>query len=441
MSKNRIIYNQVGTFIGPCPSTGYHFLGGSGNSVNSMTDYAYGVNIYSYNLVQPLIRVIQASYGFNESRVDVKSIGNYGTLSRPIIAIPTINLQLSYYSMGLINESRLGFIFNQPSGNTSTNKPLFSNNACPISGFIDRKYNSGYPSFSNTINSNHINYNWPLTSRDCHNIFIATSNDYDDLNYKKISSSPVLNGTQSNILTNNIHTYAFGDCYLNSYKFSAQIGQIPQVDVDFTCHNLVCYDGGSGNIIPSINPKDMSIRSGITFNLPPPYTGLQPSVLLPSDISLNISNNNYPLNFPFILSDIKIQGFSFNLDLNREPLTNLGYKLPLDRRINFPVFCSLDINAIVGDIDVGNFSNFVNQDDTYDVNIKLNFHKNILFSGTAINFSFFGSKFQNISISESIEQKRMVSLSLMAEINPLDFNNGFFISGQLGIPQTNYPIY
>ena len=100
MPKNRVLYNTVGAFIGCCPSTGFHFMDASGNIVNSIYSVTGNVTGYSNNLVNSLYRIYSASYGFNESRTDVKSLGQFGTISRPIITNPPVSLNLSYYFMG-----------------------------------------------------------------------------------------------------------------------------------------------------------------------------------------------------------------------------------------------------------------------------------------------------------------------------------------------------
>ncbi len=399
MSKNQVIFNQIGVFCGTTCSTGLHFIDSSGNLTNSQYNIVSGfVTGYSTNTVKSLNRVISSSYSFSDNRTDVKSMGNFGTLARPILSTPPISLNLSYYQFGLYNENILGF--------------NLSNGITPIYNFYNR---------TGTLDSK--------------NIFIATNDNYDDLNFIN-PSIQILNGTTGNILKDNIHVYSFGDCYLDSYKVSASIGNIPQSDITFTAQNLIYYSGGSGHNIPSVNPKDLTLRSGIVYNLPPFYTGRQSSVLLPGDITLNISEvygnttlNNLAVDF----NDIKIQSFSIDLSLNREPLNNLGYRIPLDRRVNLPAYANLSLSAIVGNSETGSFIDFINKDTNYNVSINMNYSNYQPFTGLGINYKFLSSKFNNISISESINEKRMVQLSITSELYPNNNNIGFFISGQLGV--------
>ena len=57
--------------------------------------------------------------------------------------------------------------------------------------------------------------------------------------------------------------------------------------------------------------------------------------------------------------------------MNREPLSALGYKLPIDRQITFPVFTDLGFNFIVGDLQTGSVENLTNKNLDYNITIKL----------------------------------------------------------------------
>ncbi len=399
----RKIYSQIGLFAGPAPSSGYHFVDFSGNATNSIYAFSGSTLGYSYNAIKPFNRIIDAGYGFAESRIDVKQLGDYGTVSRPTIANTPVSLQFSYYSMGLYNEALMGF-------NISSGR-----NITPISGFIDRTLITGI-------------YN------DIRNIFIAT-NDYDD----ELKTAPfitqTLNGTKSTVIKNNINVFAFGDCFIDSYKYSASVGSIPQVSVAYICNNVMYHYGGSGNIIPSVNTKTFSLNTGVSYILPSLYTGTQASVILPGDITLSISPSQSSSSFQnsfFDFSDIKIQNFQIDISLNREPIINLGYRLPMDRIVNFPTYANLSFSAIAGDSYTGSFINFINTDTEYDISINLKYSKAQPFTGTAIMFSFLGCKFNSIKGTDSLSNDRLTELSFTSELNPNYNNKGFFISGQLG---------
>jgi hypothetical protein len=435
---NRKIYNQAGIAVSS-DSSGYCFLDFSGNRTNSIYSNINGLTGYSYNLVKPLTRIVDVSYGFSESRIDVKNMGNFGTIARPSIVSTPITLRFSYYLMGLINEARLGFIFAQPSGN-NVNNPSIYDNICPISGFLDRTYQPDYnDSFINYAGANEY---WNNTHRDCKNFFVITKIGESDLKSSP-SITQTLNNTTGTILKDNIYVYEFGNCYLNSYKASASVGNFPVASVDYTCYNVMYISGGSGQNIPAVNPKDFTLLSGITYNLPPMSSGELSTILLPGDITLNImeTGNNQITNLPISFSDIKVQNFDIDINLNREPLYNLGYRLPMDNIVNYPAYANLSLSAIVGNTSTGSFIDFINKDTEYDISVNMKYSRNSNITGTAILYRFLSAKFNNIQISESISNKKMVSFNVSNEMNPTTNSKGFFISGQLGVPNNNKPLY
>lgn len=413
MPRNRNIYNQIGLFIGSNISSGFHFLSSDGvptNNSNPDTDF---------NLVFPINRVISANYGFNPVRSDIKSLGYFGTLSRPIIN-HDVNLNFSYYQAGLINEARFGMVFDHPTGNTSNGAPIYGRHVIPISGFLERSSNR----------SSEQDLNWPPAQREPKNIFIATRTDGSDLN----------DFTDNSFFKDSPYdVYAFGDCYLQNYKVSASVGQFPQVSVSFVCNNVEFYNYASGKNIPAVNPKDFTLIPNKTYNLPNNYqgTGL-PTVLLPSNITATITKTNSSslYDLPIDLNDIKIQSYDINIDLNRENLSNLGYRLSMDRRINLPVFANLDFVSIVGDSTTGSLRTLFKQDDEYNIKIKLQYSPGKIFDGTAIIYDFIGAKFNGMTLQDTIGQNRSANFSFVSEINPARIDKGFFISGQLGIPVT-----
>lgn len=411
---NRKIYNQIGVFSSNAISSGGHFLSTDGVINNSDNP------TQNYNLIFPLMRIIHADYGFSQPRTDIKNLGTIGTLARPILAPPTVNLSINYYQQGLCNEARMGFVFNRNSGYYSEGDPIYGNRVIFISGFLDRQYER----------SNETELNWPLTTRDCRNIFIATKQDNSDLN-NTVDTPP--------FQSNTVDCFAFGGCYLTNYKTSCSVGSFPQCSVSFSCDNIVFYNGASGKNIPSVDPKTAIQNTQYQFNLPNTFqgTGL-PSVLLPQNISLDITNSDGSdiVDLPVNISDLKIQGYDINMDLDREPLTNLGYKLPLDYPINLPVYVELNINAIIGNSQSGSLTSLIQKDKDYDIKIRLNYSSNKLFNGTAILYEFLGAKFNNLSINDDIGSNRNCNLSFTTEINPTKLNKGFFVSGQLGIPNT-----
>lgn len=93
MSQDRRIYSSAGIFIGPSPSTGYHYsLGTTGT-----------------NLVTQLIRVQSFNGDFSVNRQNINQFGQLAAISREIIEQPTVPVRCSWLAVNARNESALGF--------------------------------------------------------------------------------------------------------------------------------------------------------------------------------------------------------------------------------------------------------------------------------------------------------------------------------------------
>lgn len=412
-------------FAGPAPSTGYHFIGADG-ALND--DYINTSD--NFSLVFPLNRITSVSYSIETQRTNISHLGNLGTLKRPILEHTDVNLNFTYFLMGLCNEARLGFYMNIPSGDPLLGPFMYgSGRVCPILGFYSRD-------FSRTDDIS--GFNWPLQYRDARNIFVAVRKDNFDFN----NFTGVIDNT-GYYYSDDIYVYGFGDCYLNSYNCSVGVNQLPNVSVNYTCNNVEIYSHGSGQDTPSINSINQNINSGRKFSIPSTFQGSGlPTVLLPSDISLSIkqrSNSSEDLTDNFVdFTDIKIQSLNFGFNLNRKPLYALGYKYPLDRIPTFPITCDLDFDCIVGDPKAGSMVSLLKRDDEYDITIKLSYQqKDGSFQGTAIQYDFIGAKFKNFDSNVSINQRENARFGFTNELNPNDTTKGFFISGYLSLLSFN----
>ena len=410
MSKTVNIYNQAGLFVGPCPSTGFSFLTPDGILSNNYND---STNI---NLVFPLHRITSFSYSVSPQRTEIRNLGHLANLTRPILSSPEITLNFSYYNMGLINEARLGFYVNHPSGSI-TGGSLYNQNVSPISGFYDRNYQL----------SNDTSQGWPLTTRDSRNIFVAIRNDMLDLHDPKNLNTN---------LNKEIGVLAFGDCFITSYKTSCSVGQFPVTTLQYVSDNYIYYSSGSGNNIPSIHSKTYNLNSGIYFNIPNPTNENNlPTILLPTNISLSIKeeNGNNPSNYSFDFDDIRIQNYQISMNLNRDYLYGLSNVLPLDKRIKFPIINDLSFDLVPGQSQVGNLVDLIKEDSKYNITITLNYDRNQPLSGPAIQYIFLGAKFNGFSPQLSISNYETSTLSFTTEMDIINPSGGFFISGQLGV--------
>jgi hypothetical protein len=422
MPKNQVIYSTVGTYVGPAPSNTGHFITSSGainNNWENIND--------NYPLVFPLKRVVSASYSIEVNRTNISHLGNLGTIARPILNNPEVQLNISYYLMGLINEMRLGLLGNVHWNSSAEEYLLYGDNRIPLlSGLYSRDYSP----------SNDSDYNYPLKSREPKNIFVAVKKDSLDLN--DVSSGDSLSTKYKNT---SVDVYGFGDCYINSYRSSAGIGQIPTVSVGFVSNNIELYASGLCNDIPAINPRTYNIYSGTKFSIPNNFEGDGlPTVMLPNDITLSIkqrSNNSENLTDLLLnYTDVKIQSYNFDLNLNRSPLYGVGYKFPLDKVLTTPIIGSLNFSLLPGDSKEGSIVSLIKRDEDYDISIRLNYQRGSLFNGCGICYDFISAKFNGFDSNLTISERQNNNLSFTFELDPLATTKGMFITGYLGIPNS-----
>jgi len=417
--RNQIIYPHLGVYAGPAPSHTGHFIGGDG-AINNSWD-----SVNNGSLVFPLKRVIESSYSISCPRINISNLGEFGTISRPMLNETQVQLNINYLLMGLINEMRLGLLANVPLGISGQSLIYGTGNVSPISGLYSRDYSV----------TNELGYiNWPLVSREPRNMFIAIEKTNVEFNSQSAGS------TLQNLYNNtNIDVYGFGDCFLSSYSCSASVSDMPTVSIGMTASNVEVYSSGLCCDIPSVIPATCDTRSGTKFSIPNNFEGSGlPTVMIPKDISLSIiqrSNSSTQLsNLLFKSSELKIQGFNFNFDLPRSPLYSLGARLPYDKKIQMPVICNLNINSIAGDSSAGSLANLVKNDEKYDISIRLNYQVKSLFTGVGICYNFIGARFNDGVSSSSLSSRQNFNYSFSVPMSPEDSVNGFFMTGYLGIP-------
>lgn len=434
MSKNRTIYNIEALYVGPAPDTGFHFINKSGVLVN--TPILDGDVL---NLIKHIPRVQSVSYSIEQDLTNIQQLGKKSLVNRQRINPPQVNLSFNYLQMGILNESRLGFYANHPKTYPPFNgEPYYDNNfnVFSIGGFVER---------SDAKEQNELR--WPYLYRDKRNIFIAVNNTQEDINinrsnYYEIDPNAV-----------NWSVYCFGGCYITSYSCSAGIGLLPSAQVNYTADNITFVISGSGAAIPSVNVENGVQYSGVKFALPTPYDGdVLPSVLLPGDITLDLLcytsktgiralegatyTDNYQSQLSTIknigldFSDVKIQNYNLDIQFERNEIKNFGYKLPLDKKIVFPVFVNTSLSAFVGDLTSGNVSDLFNDDYDYDLIIKLrNPAGKGESTGTALRYDLLKSKLVSYNFDSSIGSNKIVTFNFVTELDPIDLSKGLFISG------------
>lgn len=292
---------------------------------------------------------------------------------------------------------------------------------------------------------------WPLTTKDKRNIFIAIGEKEKDHNQKLYENFNIPDD-QKSISTlahqdsQTTRTIGFGNCYLSSYRQTASVGNFILAEVGYVGENMLFQMSGSGVSTPYIDPKTYETNTGIKFNIPSELDSKNPiSALLPGDITVNINSSGYGLNF----EDVRIQGYEFGFQFDRENLESIGYKLPDDKEVNLPLVVDLSIDFELGDQEFSDISALIREDKSYNVFIKCknscNYNPNFSWSplnqsstfearfSHILSYEFFNCKFENISYSNQIGSRKVARMSFSTEIDPEDFTKGVQMSGLLNV--------
>lgn len=358
----------------PHPLTVIPVSGHSGAAANS-TSNASGFTGYLpvHNAVHQLIRVQSANYGFDIGRTDVNQFGNLAAIDRIILEQPTVNLDFTYLLTDGTNEDRLGFGIN--------------GEASAVGNFL-----SGIG--------------------DSRNYWIYVASEGNDAN----EANTAIHGQAKSI--------GIGNGFLTSYTAEGSVGDFPTASLNAEALNMRFFTANSGDI-PSVEPVNGTNYSG-SFQLPAPKTDGVPAstikALRPGDVTMNISGTK-----GVAVSDLKLQNFSFNFDMAREPLNKLGSKFAFSREISFPVVATCSADAILGEIEAGNLADVVADDSTeFTVRVRINQPGT---STRAIQYDLKGCKLESQSFTSSIGDNKAVSLEWATQVGgPQDTTHGISIT-------------
>lgn len=414
MSQN-FYPNRQTLFVGPAPSSGYNYClysDGSGNEDDT------GESLYSnHNLLQPIEHLSSISWDISSRRTDIQELSNKSLKDRVFIQKPIGTLNFSYMLNGLKNDLRNGFEANYERWDYPNIGTLLygESGVSPITGFDTNE--SGLRDYDP--------YH-PNLYRDKRNIFFVNNSLNRDILKHTYTGD---DHTIRNLIDENYANYdviGFGNCYINTYSTSCSIGNPASSSVSYIFENLKFYDGGSGYSAPSLDPETYS-GNGKKFAIPPVYSYPTMLPVTPNDIKTTLTLSDIGVAF----SDLSVQGYNINLELNRINLESIGYDLPLDRKLNFPVLCDLTFDAIVHDFQTGDLLGFVDENKDYDINIRLYNPTPRNNSDISIRYDFRKAKLTEYGFNGSFGNSTSVRFSFSTELVPNDLTKGFFISGQL----------
>lgn len=442
MPQSRISYHTESLFAGPSPSTGFHFMSYVGTLNNNHVDL-----VKNHNLLHEINRVQNISFSFNPGRTDIKQLGRRQLVDYPNVNPPNIKLDFEYFLNGVVNDARLGLNVNYAQYHypNTGGTPYYADNFTVnlLSGLMGRQLTqpTSDPFF-------------PLVCRDNRNIFLVRTWDTDQQLRKRGKekvTEPDLTRIGADSESTGYQIFAFGNCYLENYRTRGAVNDFPTSSVSFSCENAAFYLSGSGCNIPAINTQTRQIVNSNKFVIPITYNEGGPYTLHPGDMILDITSSGDSLSGLGVdFNNIFITNYQIDMNLNREPLSSIGYKCPLDRQINFPVFVDLNFGMTVGDTTSGSLIDLLNIDSGYNIILRLRNpecapfttetgnprQSGPVFSGsrhTAIRYDFRDARFIGMNYNTAIGTNKSANLSFRTEVNPDEPSKGFYISGLLNI--------
>ena len=442
MSRPNVIYNCQALYVGPAPGTGYNFVDYNGGSPhNDFANVDNGTGAYrQLNLLHSIDRIQSVSYNINVPHTDVNQINKRGLVAREIVDYPTVDLNFNYLLCGTKNEARIGLNVNYPLFNYPfVGEPYYADNqnVSLLSGFFEP--NKGR-TFQRTWQE------FPIHQyRDCRNIYVAVNQEGNDIdkNYFKedFTQADLYQGIDKN--APNYHVISFGNCYLNSYSTNGAVGAFASASVSYTAYNANFDMSGSGFIAPDIETKSGTLNGKSDVTIPRVLAEEGYSALQPGDITVTTDSFS-GLGVDF--DKLHIQSYGIDINLNKEPLPNMGYRFPVDNRPNTPIFATLNLDGIMESGNSGSLVDLIAINSGYDFTIKVDPTSCTgstaapINAGTipirredeALRYSFVGAKLDNFGYSTSIGDNKVFNASFSVEIDPDDRSKGFFISGVLG---------
>lgn len=388
MGINRVIYNTQGLFV--APYSGEQSAG---------QDYF----LTNYRILKRIEKLQSFNYSIQKNELNAQGFGQKQNIFRGQGLAPEVNFNFSYIPDGVTNENRLDFSVNHFSGKYL---PMFSGICSNSLALNDRDF-------------------YLIVNKDNNDIFSDNAT---------FNSSIVNPTNETQIISSNAKNYDlihFQNCYLNEYSFNVSVANLPEVNQSYIADNITYYISGSGVRYAYLDLKSgNNILNNETVIVPKNLNYNQTSIsgrniLLPGDANVSFYTSNTT---GVLFYTDTIQNLNFNIRFNRKPYRSINYKLPLLRKIEFPINGVLNTSFIVDQTLSGSFLNTLNQNDDY--NIVANFNSNKA-GVDKTRFIFSGCKFNNITYDSSIGANKTASLSFNFDLDPDFGRRGVFASGNV----------
>jgi len=323
-----------------------------------------------------LHRVQSTSYDFTTSRQDVNQFGQIAAIDRVQLDLPTVSLNCSYLSTNVRNESGIGL----------------------------------YVGGDSTILRDILND----TKKELNYYVRVTPDGIDAVNYAGIDGGYV----------------GIGNGVLSSYQAQGQVGSFPTAQFTVQALNFNSSTGTLSGQSPAIDPSNGSGITNFLVTLPIATSGVagQATALRPGDITLSLSGAGIGL------SNVCLQSYNLQIDLNLDPIICLGSKYPTSREVQFPITAQLSVDANMADLGTGNLTSLQCNEGQYSPTIYLRAPScdPAVLGAIKVAYTMRGAVIDSQSWNDSIGPSKSLTISMSAPISASGDNaRGIFMYGSL----------
>lgn len=365
--RTRVIFQNSNLFVGPM-----------GQSGSSATGALYSSGNSGFPLISELTRIQSIDLSVGIARQDINQFGRLNRIDSEILTPPTIGLNASYFLTDGSNEDKLGF--------------AAKGGASFISGLL-------------------------TNSSDSKNYFISYSPQGQD-------DDGFTNGNTRDMV-------GVGNGYISNYSINASVGQPVTSSFSVEGLNVAFYTGTNGKTTPAVNPANSARITTWTFNLPTgdAQTGNMISIIRPGDITMTIPNG---LGFGSIVSGdfaANVQSFTLSVPIARQRVQKLGSPFGISNEIQFPVNCSLSIQALHTDFQNTSLDALLCNDQPQNVLINM---RQPSCAGTglaAIALQFNNAYITNYNVGQTIGGDMSLSIDATAQLAAASSLEGVVMSG------------
>ncbi len=368
----RQIYNVLGFFVSPSPSTGFMFSSGTSGQ----------------NLLSTVPRVQSVGINITVPRENVNQYGQLNRLDYLMVNAATATATVDYYPIDGFAESLFGFA---ASGQQSFVSGLIDGTQADKNYFLGiAPEGTDLIGYSETTNQNNVNV-------------VGLGNGYVS-NYTLSMAVGQIPRASVTIEANNVNFYTGSSG--NATPAINYNTALPVVGPTFSLPTMIAYTG--------INTV---------------------AALRPGDIRLSLLRSDALGDYLSGIGQAWVQSMNLSVPIALENIQELGNPYPVSRKIRFPVDCTLAIDAHVGDVATGSLANLLCNDQFYNLSFSLNMPNCSNTGSSAITVYFNQAKLVSRDYAGSIGQNSTVRLNFQNQvqgISPNYLNYGIVYSGSYG---------